>query len=662
MPGRTGVVVISFEIFDRQFGSDSRTIGRTVRIDGLAHEIVGVMPAGFTFREAGTDIWTPLPFDPASPQHRAQFSQAFARLRPGINVDAATRELRSLLPGMRADLKRPDDWANDVSAVGLHEVVTGDVRPTLLILLAAVGLVLLLAAVNLGTLVLSRTIERARELAIRTALGASRARLIEGLLAEQFVLSVAGASAGLLFARLALPVLANRLPPELPRLAEIRLDVVSFAAVFGISIVLAVVAAVVPMFVALRPEIQPRLREQHGTETRLRRRVLGSLVIGQVALALVLGIGAGLMLRSLWNLQHVDPGFSPEHVLTFRLQTTSKYRDLGKGLPYFQQIVDRLRGLPGVTHVGAIQHLPMTGYNWTAQIRPVERPKRPGETPTTAIWRFVAWNYFEAMRIPLLAGRRFDRTDRNGSPAVAIVNEAYARREYGDVRSAIGRRVMTVSGRGEEEVAIVGVVRDIRFISLASPATPEIYRPLEQTFMFPMAFVVRTSGDPAALAALVRQTAFSIDPVIPVAELQPLPALIADTLARPRFLGVLLSVFAAAGLALTIVGVYGVVAYRVRQREREYGIRLALGGGPRRIAARVLVDGGVYAIAGLAVGLPAALALARSMRTVVFGITPHDPLTFVVLPLCVVSATVLGCVLPARRAGRVSPLTAMRAE
>jgi hypothetical protein len=304
----------------------------------------------------------------------------------------------------------------------------------------------------------------------------------------------------------------------------------------------------------------------------------------------------------------------------------------------------------------------MTGYNWTAQIRPVERPKRPGETPTTAIWRFVAWNYFEAMRIPLLAGRRFDRTDRNGSPAVAIVNEAYARREYGDVRSAIGRRVMTVSGRGEEEVAIVGVVRDIRFISLASPATPELYRPLEQTFMFPMAFVVRTSGDPAALAALVRQTAFSIDPVIPVAELQPLPALIADTLARPRFLGVLLSVFAAAGLALTIVGVYGVVAYRVRQREREYGIRLALGGGPRRIAARVLVDGGVYAIAGLAVGLPAALALARSMRTVVFGITPHDPLTFVVLPLCVVSATVLGCVLPARRAGRVSPLTAMRAE
>jgi predicted permease len=662
LPGRTAVVVISYEIFERQFGRDPRTIGRTIAIDSVSHEIVGVMPAGFEFREPGTDVWVPLPFDPSAPQHRAQFSQAFARLRTGAEVDAATRELRSLLPAMRRDLKRPDDWANDMRAVRLQEVVTGDVRPTLAILLAAVGLVLLLAAVNLGTLVLSRTIERSREMAIRTALGASQPRLMLDLLAEQFVLSTTGALTGLLAAKLVLPVLVSRLPPELPRLAEIRLDVVVFAGVLLVSVVISLLLALSPMLIAVRPDLQPVLRQHHGTETPSRRRVLGALVVGQVALALVLGIGAGLMLRSLWKLQRVDPGFSPEHVLTFRLQTTSKYRDLGKGMPYFEQIVERLRGLPGVTHVGSIQHLPMTGYNWTAQVRPVERPKRTGETPTTATWRFIGWDYFEAMRIPLVAGRRFSTRDRNGTVPVAIVNEAYARRDYGDAQSAIGRRVVTMNGRGEEEVEIVGVVRDVRFESLSTPATPEIYRPLAQSFMFPMAFAVQTRGNPAELGAAVRQLAFAVDPVIPVAELQSLPALIAGTLGRPRFLSVLLLVFAAAGLALAVIGVYGVVAYRVRQREREYGIRLALGGRPRRIAASVLVDGGVYAAAGLAVGLPAAFALARLMHSVVFGITPHDPATFVALSVAVVSATILGCALPARRATRVNPLAAIRPE
>jgi predicted permease len=662
LPGRSAVVVISHEIFERQFEGDPRTIGQTVQIDAVPHEIVGVMPKGFEFREPGTDVWSPLPFDPASPQHRAQFSQAFARLRSGITVETATRELRSLLPGMREDLNRPNDWASDLRAAGLQEDVTGDVRPTLWILLAAVGLVLLLAAVNLGTLVLSRTIERAREMAIRTALGASRAQLMRDLLAEQFVLSTTGALAGLSVAWLAVPVLAGHLPSELPRVTEISLDPVVFAVVLTVSVAVALVFALVPMFIALRPEIHPILRQHHGTETPSRRRVLGALVIGQVALALVLGIGAGLMLRSLWNLQRVDPGFSPEHILAFRLQTTSQYRDLGKGLPYFEQIVDRLRSLPGVTHVGSIQHLPMTGYNWTAQVRPIERPARPGETPTRAIWRFIGWDYFEAMKIPVVAGRSFSSTDRSAGPAVAMVNEAYARREYGDTRSAIGRRVVTVSGRGEETVEIVGVVRDVRFISLGTPATPEMYRPLAQTFMFPMAFVVRTDGNPAALAAAVRQAAFAIDPVVPVAELQPFPTLIAETLGRPRFLSVLLAVFAAAGVALAVIGVYGVVAYRVRQREREYGIRLALGGRPHRIAGRVLLDGWVYGIAGTGVGLPAAFVLARLMHSVVFGITTHDPSTFVVLATAVLSSTVLGCALPARRAARVSPLTAMRAE
>jgi putative ABC transport system permease protein len=314
-----------------------------------------------------------------------------------------------------------------------------------------------------------------------------------------------------------------------------------------------------------------------------------------------------------------------------------------------------------VTHVGAIQHLPMTGYNWTAQVRPVEKPLEPGATPEVAVWRFVGWDYFEAMRIPLAAGRRFAAGDASG-PAVAIVNEAYARREYGSPGASLGRRVATVSGRGEEVVEIVGVVRDVRFEALHVPAEPEIYRPFAQTFMFPMAFVVRTSGEPADLAAAVRQVAFAADPVIPVADLQPLTVLIAESLGRPRLLGQLLSLFAAAGLALAVIGVYGVVAYRVRQREREYGIRLALGGGPARIATIVLRDGAGYGALGVAIGLPAAFALARLLHSVVFGIATHDLLTFVAVPSAILAATIAGCALPARRAARVDPLTVMRAD
>ena len=661
-PGKTGVVVLSWTVYERHFGADPRVIGRTVRIDARPHEIVGVMRPGFEFVEPGTDVWTPAPFDPASPQHRATMSQGFARLKGGVSIEAASTELRSLVPRMREDLGKTVDWGHDVRVLGLRELVVGDLRPTLLILLSAVGLVLVLAAVNLGTLALGRSIERGREMAIRTALGASRLRLVRDLLAEQAVISVSGAAAGLLAASALFPLLVRRLPPELPRQGDIALDGLVFASVLAGSVMVSLLFALVPIVVGVRPGLQQTLRQHRDTETPARRRTLGLLVAAQVALAIVLGIGAALMLRSLWNLQRVDPGFTADGVLAFRLQTTSKYRDLQSGMAYFEQVVERVRALPGVTHVGSIQHLPMTGYNWTAQVRPIERPNVPGETPERAIWRFVGWDYFGAMRIPLAAGRFFTPADRAGGPAVAIVNEAFARREYGGTAASLGRRVVTMTAGSEQAVEIVGVVRDVRFVSLAAPATPEIYRPLEQTFMFPMAFAVRASGDVAQLAPAVRRAAFEVDPAIPVAELQPLTALIAGSLGRPRLLGVLLSLFAAAGLALAIVGVYGVVAYRVRQREREFGIRLALGGAPARIARSVLGLGAGYAGAGLLAGVPVAFALAGVMQSVVFGISPRDVVTFTALPAAIAAAAVTACVVPAIRAARVDPGRAMRAE
>jgi predicted permease len=662
VPSQSRVVVLSDAIHQRHFNGDASVVGRRVLLDGLEHEVIGVMPRGFEFLEPGTDVWAPMPFDPASAQNRAQFSMPFARLRRGISADQAAAELQQLVPAMRDTLKKTADWGRDGRVVLLQEHVTGEVRSTLLILLAAVGLILLLAAVNLGTLVLGRAIERTREMAVRTALGASRRRLVRQLIAEQAVLAATGALAGLLLARLSLPLLISRIPPEMPRQGEIVMDGTVFATVFVATVIVSVLMALLPLAAAARPALQALLRQNQSTETPARRRALGSLVAAQIALAVVLGIGAGLMLRTLWNLQRVDPGFTADNVLTFRLQTTSKRMNLTVGLTYFEQVLERIRPIPGVASVGAIQHLPMSGYNWTANVWRPERPPAPGAERPRAIWRFVGWEYFDTVGIAFRAGRAFTPNDQANTPAVAIVNEALARKEFGSAEAAIGRRLTSYSAGGEQITEVVGVIRDVRYMSLDKPAEPEIYRPLAQTFMFPMAFVVKTTGDPASVAAAVRQAAFQVDPMIAVAEMQPFTQLIAGSLGRPRLLALLLSVFAAVGLALGIVGVYGVVAYRVRQQEREFGIRLALGAPPDRIAGGVLRQGILYAASGIGIGIPAALVLTRLMESVLFGVTTHDMVTFATLPLAVTATTLLACFIPAWRAARVNPVTTMRAE
>lgn len=670
-PAASKVVVISASLHERHFAGDHAIVGKHVALDGTDYEVIGVMPREFEFRSPGTDIWTPLPFVAGGRENTAQFSLAFGRLRPGVTVDQAHRELAELTPAMRTERKKTVEWGRDGRVVGMQEAVTGDVKTTLLILLGAVGLILLLAAVNLGTLVLSRTIERAREMAVRTALGATRTRLLKQFITEQAVLASLGAIAGLALAWLALPVLVNQIPADMPRQNEISLDLVVFGVVFVATVLVSVAMALAPVVAAARPELQPLLKQNQSTETPARRRALGSLVTSQVALAVVLGIGAGLMLRTLWNLQRVDPGFTATNVLTFRLQTTSKPMNLTRGMAYFDDVLGRVKAIPGVRDVGAIQHLPMSGYNWTANVWRPENPPGPGATRPQAIWRFVGWNYFSSLQIPMRAGRTFTDADRNGAPPVAIINEALATREFGTARAAVGQRLTSFSAGGEQTVEIVGVTGDVRFMALDEPAQPEMYRPLAQTFMFPMAFVVKTDGDSASaegaasqdrIMAALRQAAFTVDPTIAVAELQPLTSLIAGTLGQPRLLAMLLSIFAAAGLALGVIGVYGVVAYRVRQQEREFGIRLALGAGPARIAGNVARQGAFYALAGLAVGVPAAWLLTRLMESVLFGVTTHDLTTFVALPVAVTIATLLACAIPARRAARTNPMTTMKGD
>jgi putative ABC transport system permease protein len=662
--GAPPVAVLSDTLWRSRFNGDASVIGRTIQLDGQAHTIVGVMPRGFEIFGRDHDLWSALPWNPSDRNHKASFSQAIARLAPGVTADAATRELITLAPVMRQELAKANDWGRNIHVEALRESMTGNVRPALLILLGAVGLILMLAAVNLGTLVLGRSIERTNEMALRTALGASRGRLLRLVVVEQAVLAIVGSAAGIGVAYLALPALISRIPAEVPRTAEITLDWNVLGTVLAASIAVAVTVALVPAVIAARPNLQPLLRQSRVTETPARRRALGALVAVQIALAVVLGIGSMLMLRSMWNLQRVNPGFEPNNVLTFRLQTTSKHRGMSTGYPYLQQMIARVKAMPGVTDAALAAHLPMSGYAWTTNARRSDQPLEPGQQAPQVGWRFVDGNYFQAMRIPLKHGRTFTEADSTTAPPVAVLNETMARRYFDDPAAAVGRTLIIRSGRtGEDErVEVVGVAGDVRHLSLDREPVPEVFRPFLQTFMFPMAMVVRTQGPPEQIGAAVRQAAFEADPVVPVAEMQAYTTLIADTLGRPRLVGYLLTIFAAAGLALGLVGVYGVVAYRVRQREREIGIRLALGARPTEVARRVIAQGTVHAVAGVAIGVPAAFFLSRVMASLLYGVTTRDPLTFTALPVLIVAVTALACYLPARRAARVDPVVAIKQD
>lgn len=660
--GRHRVVVLANRLWHSRFGADPNIVGRTIQLDQEPFTIVGVMPPAFEVFRNETDLWAPLPWTAAN--HNATFSISLARLARGTSVEAASKEIVDLAPVMRKDLARAGDWGRTLRVQSYQEAMTGDVRPALLILLGAVGLILMLAAVNLGTLVLGRSIERVGEMAVRTALGASRRRLVQQVMTEQAVLAAFGTVAGIAIARAALPSLVAAIPPEVPNVGLITLDWIVFAAVLSVSIAVAILVALVPAVIAARPNMQPLLRQSRTTETPARRRALGSLVAVQIGLAVVLGIGSMLMLRSLWNLQHVNPGFDPNNVLTFRLQTTSKYRALPNGLPYLEQVRARVAALPGVIDVGLIGHLPMSGYSWTMNVRRADRPLAPGDIARSFGWRFIHGHYFETMRIPLKYGRMFSDSDSLKSAPVAIVNETMARQFFDDPSQAVGQMLVLRSYRtnADEPTQIVGVVGDVRHQALDQSPMPEIFKPLAQTFMFPMAIVARTQGPPEQIVAAVRQIGFEIDPVVPVAEMQPYTALIAGTLGRQRLLSLLLTIFAGTGLALSLVGVYGVVAYRVRQREREIGVRLALGASPASMAQSVVRQGVMHAATGVAIGIPAAFLLSRVLSSMVFGITTHDPLTFAALPLLIVAVTTLACYLPARRASRIDPMLAIKQD
>ena len=659
--GRHRVAVLGYRLWQARFGGDAAAIGRIVTLDGGPYEIIGVLPQAFDVLDPEAEAW--VPFDPQSSFARGRSSLAYGRLRPDVDLAAATRELQSLLPEMRQQQGGQADPGQAFHAVPLADVLVGDVRTPLMVVTAAVGLLILLTAANLGTLLLGRQVARQREAAVRSALGATRLRLIRQTVVENVAVAALGAAGGLALAAMALPPLLRLLPPEIPRLDQVAIDASVIGTVLLVTIGAVIVFGVAPSLLATPFTLQPLLRQGAQTEGRAGRRALDLLVVCQLGLAIVLGVAAALMVRSLWALQRVDPGFSPDGVLTLRLQPAGeRYRGPGRMLDYYRTVTERVRALPGVEVAGLINHLPLSGYNWSMTVQRDDRPAPQGTAPPRIGWRMIDGPYFDAMRIPLIAGRRFEPADDGSAPLVLIVNESAARRFFDAPEQALGRTLRMSGPTGEQRAVVVGVVGDVRHQSIALPPAPEVYRPVAQTFGMALTLVVRTAGSPAAAGNMVRGAVWSVDPGVAIAGMGPLRSAVRENLGRPRMLATLLFVFAAVGLAIVLCGVYGVVAYTVRRREREMGIRLALGAARSAVTVLVLRQGLRYVVMGSLIGLPAALAAARVLRGSLFGVQPYDVATVTTLCAAIAVTTMLATLIPALGAQRVQPSALLRRD
>lgn len=661
---RTGsdqVVILTHDLWTKQFGGDRGIVSRTIALDGDRYEVVGVLPAAFEVFGLKTDAYTTLALDPAAWYHRLSFSLLVGRLAPGRGADQAERDYRALLPGLRQAHNYSNDYGHTARLQDLRSATVGEIRTGLVSLAAAVALILLIAGANVGTLLLTRAAGRTREIAVRSAVGASRSRIMRELLAEGALLSLAGGGIGTLAAWIGMPAFVRLLPPDTPRLGDIAIDWTVAGAVLSAATVVGLLFAVAPALTATRIRTGLLVRAGTSSETRQSKRLRGALVVAEIALAIVLASGAALMVQSFVSLQRVNPGFSPDRVLTLQvLPNNVGYKQARPTNVFYDVLLERLRAVPGVQSAGAIQHLPFSGYSWTAQVDIEGHPVPEGDRRPVVEMRIVTPDYFRAVGQPLIAGRSFAAGDASSQRTV-IVNQALARTFFGRESNALNR-TLRVSGGGlrTEWMTIVGVVADVRHTSLATPAGPEIYTSVTGTSIPAMMLAIRTEGDPLSLAPAVREAIWSIDRHTPIADLQTLSTMVGASLARPRMIVSLLGGFAVIGLVLALVGVYGVVTSSLAQRTHEIGIRLALGAERRRILRLILKDGVVYAAAGLVLGIPAALAATRLLQTMLFGIEATDVLTYAGLSVSMVAVVLAASYVPARRATRVDPLVALK--
>jgi putative ABC transport system permease protein len=665
-PGAPRVVVLADSLWRRRFGADPAIVGRAVTIEATPFTVAGVAPPGFAFPRAA-EAWTPLAMSAQAAHRRGDFLLVIGRLKRGVSPERAAATMRTI--GSRLERQYPDTntgWS--VALVPAHEQIVGRTRPALLALWTAVGCLLLVACTNVANLLLARGAARSREMAIRAALGAGRARLFRQSMTESIMFALLGGGLGLALAFWGVALLVRFGPADTPRLAEAGLHPQVLVFTLAISVATGLVFGLVPASRAGRETLHGDLKEggRHG-DARSHARLGNALVAVQMALSLVLLTGAGLMGRSFAEITRVDPGFRTEGVLTFRLSPpAAAYAGDDKDQRlrgFYDQVIARMKTLPGVRSAAATSGLYLTGTGVAVNSFSIEGvPDPPPNQEPDAHTRSMTEGFHETLGVPLVRGRTFRASDVASGPLVAIINRTFARRYFPNA-DPIGRRVSFDGANGHPIWReIVGVVGDARQDGLDQSVYPEIETPFAQTAHLAMTVVVRSDGDLGALVRPVRERVRELDAAVPLFDVQTLEAAVADSVATRRFSAWLLGAFALLALALAACGLYGVVAYRVARSQQEIGVRMALGADPGAIVRMVIVRGMSAALAGLAVGVPAAWVLAQYLRTLLFGVVPHDPLTFAGGAGLLLATCLVACYVPARRATRVDPLTALRAE
>ncbi|HKP87944.1 MAG TPA: ABC transporter permease [Blastocatellia bacterium] len=663
-PGKDLVAVISNGLWQRRFGADPEIIGKPISLNGVNRTVVAVMPASFTFPQKDTDVWIPLAITPQRKQARFAFSlKSVGRLKPGVTIEQARADMGAI--GNRLD-EQYFQSGYGANIVGLHEQVTGRVKPALLFLLGAVALVLLIACINVANLLLARAASREREIAIRTALGAGRARLVRQLLTESTLLALAGGLAGLLLAIWGLAGLKALGPENIPRLAQVGIDGRVLGFTVAVSVLTGFIFGLVPALQASKPDLNETLKEgaRGSTGGVHGQRVRSILVVLEVVFSLLVLICAGLLIRSFVRLQAFDLGFNPNNLLTMRVQLPgSKYREEKHLVDFYQRLIGRMEAVPGVESVGATSTIFLTdtpnSTNFTIEGRPVFTGAESIEVPLDA----VTTHYFKTMGIPLLKGREFDDRDRIGSPLVGIINETFERRFF-EGEDPIGKRYIYGQPDGDNPpwITIVGVVADVRRTGFDREVRAETFLPQNQQPDNTLTIVARTASNPASFANALRNQVWEIDKDQSVFNIKTMDETLSEMTSERRFNMLLFSLFAAVALILAAVGIYGVMSYAVTQRTHEIGIRIALGAEGADVLKLIVGQAMRLAFIGVAIGLVAAFFVMRLMSSLLYGVSATDPLTFALISLVLVAVALVACAIPASKATKVDPMIALRYE
>jgi predicted permease len=668
-PGQNRVAILSYAAWSGRFGADRDIAGKTITLDDESYTVVGVLPASFQFgsttadfqARSQVDIWVPMALDPQRLQRGAHMLCVIARLKPGVELAEAQAELDVMGTNLAQQYPKYNK-DKGIVAVPLTDQVTGSVRVALETLLGAVGLLLLIACANVANLLLGRAAARQKEMAVRIALGASRGRLAQQLLTESLFLASLGGIAGFVLALAAIAALTPQLPADLSRAAGIAVDTRMLIFTAVISLVTGILFGLGPLFGPWRESAGESLKQNNRTSSGIQTRLRSGLAVAQIAIAITLLIGAGLMVKSFWALAHVAPGFRSDSILTARLSLPeSRYADNGKIAAFERALLESLHGRPGIQSAGFATYVPLSGLenDWSFLIE--GRPPLPVGTYNIANYRPVSAGYFETIGIPLLRGRSFTSADTPESPWVVMINDSMAR-EYWPSENPIGQRLQF--GPGEKWRTVIGVVGDVLHEGLDGPARAEMYVPVEQspnTESDPT-IVVRTEIDAGTAAAELRGAVSAIDGTVPVDRIETMRQLVSGSVAEPRFRTIILVAFSLLALVMASIGIYGVMNYLVIQRTREFGIRLSLGATPTDVLRLVLRRAAVLIGAGTCLGLTGSVLLVRFIAKLLFGTAPLDPLTFAAVPILLAAVAMVASYIPARRATRIDPTVALRYE